>query len=1075
MLLETDLNMILFGVLSLLLGSAVGQEDAFYFTKNPADVTAVAGGHASLQCEVSTPGLVYSWQHDGGLVVNSTRRLQVGPSLVFRRVDPTTDPGQYKCIATNATSGFSMASRAATVDVHWLSESAQVILQSPSSVPEIKEGDNVTIKCHVEGSEDIRVEWFRNDERVLKTDRVLPRGRRLTLRGVTPGENGVYRCSASNEAGSVESSNTVYLNIPGDQWAWIQVVPQDVLSRKGAAVRFDCVYQSADVLEWYFKETGPLENSTRFSVFPNGSLVIHKVRPTDEGWYSCVGIRGESTAVPQKYTAKLTLAYLGEVGSHSLEPVVEGPRVVGEGGELQVTCLAPRSLPRASVQWLGPLGAPASTSDLLSIQSASQRDAGNYSCVISNIADSRSVTFNLIVASPPTIVKGPAKVSVKEGEPALLHCQYTGLPPPLTTVTWLRDKTPVHSQVHPNGSLHLHSTQVADRGEYVCVVNTSSLPPVYSSPATLHVREKLKFSPRPVDKKLELGSVKKVYCKAQGADPPVIKWMKEGQDTLSMDFPEHVQDINGTLHFNQVQASDKGRYTCVATNSQGLINVTIDIDVVVTPKFVVLPQNPTDAFEGYPVIMDCIAEGDPKPTIQWDKDTVMNDFDQRRFHVLDNGSLLIDEVHLSDEAKYGCTAGNSGGLKRYEVSLIVRNMDGYRPDGAIEGLEGDGSMMTRTVSITLSAAAAYMVLVIGLMAWCRYRRRKRKQAYLDANPASPLTDCKVEAGNSIDTKAKVRNGDVHTPRSDGENTGQSAGSNQSKRSRGNYDKLSFPRQDIHNMMLLGNGEFGEVYLAQAKGLTSSKEADTVVMVKALQHTRDEASLQEFKRQLDMFSRLDHTNVAKLVGLCNDQEPHYMILQYSDWGDLKQFLVATRKEGTAAKPRPTPLTVVQNLSLVQQLALGLEHLANHRLVHKDVAARNCLIASDLTVKLSLSALCKDTYSKEYYRHRNQLIPLRWMPLEAVAEDDFSCKSDVYSFAVTVWEIFSRGELPMSKMSDREVLTALETGELRWKPHKSMPEGLRTLLAKCWQPSPRDRPTFSQVAVTVSDPALVTSVS
>lgn len=68
-------------------------------------------------------------------------------------------------------------------------------------------------------------------------------------------------------------------------------------------------------------------------------------------------------------------------------------------------------------------------------------------------------------------------------------------------------------------------------------------------------------------------------------------------------------------------------------------------------------------------------------------------------------------------------------------------MDGYRPDGAIEGLEGDGSMMTRTVSITLSAAAAYMVLVIGLMAWCRYRRRKRKQAYLDANPASPLTDC----------------------------------------------------------------------------------------------------------------------------------------------------------------------------------------------------------------------------------------------------------------------------------------------------------------------------------------------
>lgn len=74
--------------------------------------------------------------------------------------------------------------------------------------------------------------------------------------------------------------------------------------------------------------------------------------------------------------------------------------------------------------------------------------------------------------------------------------------------------------------------------------------------------------------------------------------------------------------------------------------------------------------------------------------------------------------------------------------LIILDMDGY---GSVEGLENDGSMMTKTVSITLSAAAAYMVLVIGLMAWCRYRRRKRKQAYLDANPASPLTDCEYIA------------------------------------------------------------------------------------------------------------------------------------------------------------------------------------------------------------------------------------------------------------------------------------------------------------------------------------------
>lgn len=56
----------------------------------------------------------------------------------------------------------------------------------------------------------------------------------------------------------------------------------------------------------------------------------------------------------------------------------------------------------------------------------------------------------------------------------------------------------------------------------------------------------------------------------------------------------------------------------------------------------------------------------------------------------------------------------------------------------------------------------------------------------------------------------------------------------------------------------------------------------VVMVKALQETRDETVLTDFKRELDLFGRLDHPNVVKLLGLCTKQHPHYMILQYTDW-------------------------------------------------------------------------------------------------------------------------------------------------------------------------------------------------
>ena len=91
----------------------------------------------------------------------------------------------------------------------------------------------------------------------------------------------------------------------------------------------------------------------------------------------------------------------------------------------------------------------------------------------------------------------------------------------------------------------------------------------------------------------------------------------------------------------------------------------------VAPKFRVLPDNPTEAIEGFPIVLHCAADGDPKPTIKWDRNSNFSGFDQRRFRVLENGSLLVNETHLSDGGRYGCTAGNAGGFKRHEVVFIL--------------------------------------------------------------------------------------------------------------------------------------------------------------------------------------------------------------------------------------------------------------------------------------------------------------------------------------------------------------------------------------------------------------------
>lgn len=124
----------------------------------------------------------------------------------------------------------------------------------------------------------------------------------------------------------------------------------------------------------------------------------------------------------------------------------------------------------------------------------------------------------------------------------------------------------------------IESTKTSDRGEYVCEVITTGFDPVVSKPATISVTEILKFVPPPVNKKLELGTVAKIHCKAQGTPPPLIHWEK--LDSGVEGFASHVTDMNGTLHFNGVLIEDKGKYLCTASNSQGVINATVNIDVV---------------------------------------------------------------------------------------------------------------------------------------------------------------------------------------------------------------------------------------------------------------------------------------------------------------------------------------------------------------------------------------------------------------------------------------------------------------------------------------------------------------
>ena len=207
------------------------------------------------------------------------------------------------------------------------------------------------------------------------------------------------------------------------------------------------------------------------------------------------------------------------------------------------------------------------------------------------------------------------------------------------------------------------------------------------------------------------------------------------------------------------------------------------------------------------------------------------------------------------------------------------------------------------------------------------------------------------------------------------------------------------------------------------------------------------------------------------------------------GDLKQFLLAMRKDGAAAgstrspSVRLPPLSLVQKLTVCSQIATGLHHLSvDLRLVHRDVAARNVLLAASLDVKLGSPSLCRDVYAADYVPLRQRFVAVRWAapelltaatvdvdPAAAAATDSavdraYTPATDVFAFGVYVWEVLTLGDVPLRRLSDDDVVRErqLGTAVARLAAPTGCPPDLWRLVDRCFADCAADRPSFADLA-------------
>ncbi|XP_067232217.1 macrophage colony-stimulating factor 1 receptor isoform X1 [Chanodichthys erythropterus] len=330
-------------------------------------------------------------------------------------------------------------------------------------------------------------------------------------------------------------------------------------------------------------------------------------------------------------------------------------------------------------------------------------------------------------------------------------------------------------------------------------------------------------------------------------------------------------------------------------------------------------------------------------------------------------------------------------------------------------------------------------------------------------------------------------------------------------------KLEFPRNKLKLGQVLGAGAFGKVVQATAYGLVKD-ETVTRVAVKMLKPSARFEEKEALMSELKILNYIGpHENIVNLLGACTQEGPMLMITEYCCHGDLLNFLRQRAetfantflglqsfpedsnlyKNVTVQKSHSARITCygpesyndaqstqmskdlcqescheggkdtwsLDNTDLLKfsyQVAQGMEFLSSKNCIHRDLAARNVLVADGYIVKICDFGLARDIMNDlNYVVKGNARLPVKWMSPESIFECLYTVQSDVWSYGVLLWEIFSLGMSPYPNVViDAQFYKMIKDGYHMPQPDFA-PHEMYTMMKKCWSLEPTERPTFADI--------------
>uniref|UniRef100_A0A8C3A4P0 non-specific protein-tyrosine kinase n=1 Tax=Cyclopterus lumpus TaxID=8103 RepID=A0A8C3A4P0_CYCLU len=258
------------------------------------------------------------------------------------------------------------------------------------------------------------------------------------------------------------------------------------------------------------------------------------------------------------------------------------------------------------------------------------------------------------------------------------------------------------------------------------------------------------------------------------------------------------------------------------------------------------------------------------------------------------------------------------------------------------------------------------------------------------------------------------------------------------------EKPQISRDHVVVGRILGEGFFGEVHAGTGERIS--------VAIKTCKDFTAEVK-EKFLSEAGLMKNLDHPHIVRLIGVI-EVDPVWIVMELLDHGELGSYLVQQQYTLTTAT-----LTLY-----CLQICNALAYLEGLSMVHRDIAARNVLVASPECVKLGDFGLSRYVDDQEYYKASVSRLPIKWMAPESINFRRFTTASDVWMFGVCAWEIFSVAQQPFFWLENGQVIRQLESG-VRLPEPQWCPTAVYSLLARCWTYEPHNRPSFSQLVCSL----------